>query len=350
ASSSDTPRSAWTVSPPSRYSFVTSSTRTRGSAAIGLLLERAVRPDRDVVALEREPDAPLELERVDVLLRQLEPARPIEDGELLGDHALLTSDAELVPAERLRRDAAVPDRHRPAHLLRDERVVREDDDRHAELAVERSQRLEELARAVGVELARRLVREQHGRIVRQRDGDGDPLLLAAGERFRPVAGAVSEADDLEQLPRARPALRAIDALQRHGQLDVLDRRQVRKEVPRGLLPDETDDSPAVERALALGEIRERQPAHLHAAGSGGVDSAEDVLQRRLPAPGGADERDQLARVDDEVEALERDDLEVGDLVDLDDVVAEDRRRGSHVSAPPRSGGRGSGPCAAGSSP
>ena len=56
-----------------------------------------------------------------------------------------------------------------------------------------------------------------------------------------------------------------------------------------------------------------------------VEPAEDVQERALARAGGTDQRDELARLDEQVEALEGDDLEVGDLVDLDQVVAHDQR-------------------------
>ena len=80
----------------------------------------------------------------------------------------------------------------------------------------------------------------------------------------------------------------------------------------------------------LGERGQVAPGDLDAAGGRRVHPAEDVLERRLAAPGRADDRDQLAGLDAQVEALERDDLEVGDLVDLDQVLAEDRGSGISV--------------------
>ena len=52
---------------------------------------------------------------------------------------------------------------------------------------------------LGVEVARRFVGEQHGRIAGQRAGDGDPLLLAAGELRGKMLGAVGHADFFERL-------------------------------------------------------------------------------------------------------------------------------------------------------
>ena len=55
----------------------------------------------------------------------------------------------------------------------------DDDDRHALIAVERDQRLHDLMRGLGVEIAGGFVGEQYAGPVDQRSGDGDALLLAA---------------------------------------------------------------------------------------------------------------------------------------------------------------------------
>jgi hypothetical protein len=86
----------------------------------------------------------------------------------------------------------------------------------------------------------------------------------------------------------------------------------------------TDDATAIQRAVVLGEGDEFAAGDLDAPGSRQVDAAQDVLQRRLPAAGCAYDRDQLALLDEEVEPLQGHDLEVGDLVDLDEVLADDR--------------------------
>ena len=97
---------------------------------------RAVRPDADVVRLELQPDASLEAQRLDMRPRQLEPARPIEDRVLVADHVVVALAGDGPPAQRLAADAPVADGDRPADLLAHQRVVRHDDDRHAQLAVE----------------------------------------------------------------------------------------------------------------------------------------------------------------------------------------------------------------------
>ena len=62
-----------------------------------------------------------------------------------------------------------------------------------------AQQREDLAAGGRVEVAGRLVGEHHARARDERAGDGDALLLAAGELGRAVGEAVAEADRLDQL-------------------------------------------------------------------------------------------------------------------------------------------------------
>ena len=73
-----------------------------------------------------------------------------------------------------------------------------------------------------VEVGGRLVGQEQGRVVGQRPGDGDPLLLAARQVAGPVAQALAEADPLEQRHGLGPGVGPADArgAQRHH--DVLD--------------------------------------------------------------------------------------------------------------------------------
>ena len=99
------------------------------------------------------------------------------------------------------------------------------DDRHALLAIERDERLHDLVRGSRIEIAGRLVGKKQARRVDERAGDGDALLLAAGELARRVALAVAEPEKLQR--RARP-LGAHDAAHRargrvvERQGDILD--------------------------------------------------------------------------------------------------------------------------------
>ena len=222
-----------------------------------------VGPDAHVVLLEAEPDAVVEVERVDVRPRQLEPAGPVDHRVLLGDHPVVAALGLLGPPERLGARPAVADGHRPLDLLRDEGVVGHDHDGRAQLAVDPSQQAEHVARRLAVELARRLVGEHDVGVVGEGHRDRGPLLLAAAEPVGPVGRAVLEPDEVQQLERAR--LPPLPAVEDHRHLDVLGGGEVRQQVAARLLPDEPDDAPPEPRPLrvrraARGRSRRRPPA------------------------------------------------------------------------------------------
>ena len=95
-----------------------------------------------------------------------------------------------------RGDDAVADRHRAVRAGGEIAVVGDVEDRRA-LGVEPLQQVEHLGRGAGVEVAGRLVADQQRRVVGQRAGDRDPLLLAAGQLRRQLVGLV------RQIRRAR---------------------------------------------------------------------------------------------------------------------------------------------------
>src|ERR687883_1530576 len=78
-------------------------------------------------------------------------------------------------------DLAVGEDEQPVGVGGGGRVVRDHDDRLAELVDGAAQQVEDLAGGLGVEVAGRLVGEDDGGLARQRTGDGDALLLAARE-------------------------------------------------------------------------------------------------------------------------------------------------------------------------
>ena len=72
----------------------------------------------------------------------------------------------------------------------------------------------------------------------------------------------------------------------------------------------------------------------HAPGGGAVEAAEDIQQGALAAAAIADNGHHLAALDNQVQPLQGDDFEVGDLVDLHEVVTGDHRVAGHDQRPP----------------
>lgn len=79
------------------------------------------------------------------------------------------------------------------------------DHRPPRLAHESVEEIQHVGGGVRVERAGGLVGQDERRVVYQRAGHRQALLLAAGEPVRVTPGAVAEADPLEELPGPRPA-------------------------------------------------------------------------------------------------------------------------------------------------
>ena len=93
----------------------------------------------------------------------------------------------------------VHDGHAVAEHLGLFHVMRGQDDRFA-LGLDRPHQLPEVAAGLGIEAGGRLVEEEDLRVVDQRDGDGKPLLLPAGEFPGLAAGLFRQLDFRQLLP------------------------------------------------------------------------------------------------------------------------------------------------------
>src|SRR6478736_3336840 len=91
-------------------------------------------------------------------------------------------------------DLPVLQRDQPVGVGRGDRVVGDHHHRLAELVDRLAQQLHDVGAGLGVEVAGRLVGEDDGRFADQGAGDGDALLLAAGELGGTVGATVLEAD------------------------------------------------------------------------------------------------------------------------------------------------------------
>ena len=100
-------------------------------------------------------------------------------------------------------------------------VVRDHHHGATEVAGRVAQELQHLGGRAGVEVARGLVGEHDGRLGDERPGDGDALLLTAGELGGPVAAPIGEADTVEQVEDARLICRAGATGEPDRQGDVL---------------------------------------------------------------------------------------------------------------------------------
>ena len=138
-----------------------------------------------------------------------------------------------------------------------------------------------------VEVRERLVEQQDARVRRERPGEGDALLLAAGDLGHAPVLEPREPGERERLGDARgrsAARRAPAALEPEG--DVLADGHVREE--RVVLEDHAE-------AAALGRGgRDVLAVDEDAPRVGRLEAGDQPQHRRLAAAGGTEERDDLA--------------------------------------------------------
>ncbi len=186
--------------------------------------------------------------------------------------------------------AEVHDRHPVAQVPDDGQVVRDEQQRQAQLGAQVLQQVQDGGLDADVQGRDRLVRDQQFGPQRQRPGDRDELPLAAGEL--PGIGVhrlLVEADQAKQFPRVGGYLRA-------GH-DVMHAQQ--------LVQHAADCHPGVQRGVRVLED------HLYlalvgpgpAGGQNLAQAGERPRQRGLAGAGLADQRDRLAALDPQVDSV-----------------------------------------------
>ena len=210
---------------------------------------------------------------------------------------------------RVQRDDLALDEKRDAiaQLVGLLHVVRGEDDRGAALRQVGDDPVQ-VARGARIQSARRLVEEEHLRVVEQRPREQQPLAHAGGERLGPAALRVGQADALENLLGAR----ARQAVELAEQLEVLHRREAL--VQRGVLGDQVDLG-----ANAFELAREVVAEHLRLAGRRPRAAGEDAQRRRLAGAVVTEQAEDLTGLRIEGDAVKRLDAAVvlGEVGDAD---------------------------------
>jgi hypothetical protein len=177
----------------------------------------------------------------------------------------------------------------------------------------------ELAADLGVQCGQWLVEQQHPGLDRQRPGQRDPLLLAAGDLVRVAARGLGQPDQLQQLQGPRPAAGRRGAADPQAESDVVGHGEVGEQAE--CLEHHAHAAPVGRVAGDVG------PADVHAAGVGHLEAGEHPQGGRLAAAGRAEQRHQFAGAQDEVELVERRDVAEapGQAAQLDLLPAGRRR-------------------------
>ena len=169
----------------------------------------------------------------------------------------------------------------------DGRIVRDDDGRRAQLGVDALDHVEHQLAGGVVQRPGRFVAQQHVGALDDGARNGHPLLLAAGELGRKMIAARRQSNHGNRLGHRHRVVRDVGH-QRH----VLGHGQAGNEVVE--LEHEADVT-----APVLGQRRFASRAQVLLAehdltGAGGIEPAQDVEQGRLAAAGGAQQHDEFA--------------------------------------------------------
>ena len=204
----------------------------------------------------------------------------------------------------------------PVGRASDPRGVSDHDDGALEFRAQLRERVEHEPLVGGVELTGRLVCEHEWRAARGRGGDRDPLLLATGQRAGSLPAAPPESERIERGLSGGARIRVARELQRDSH--VLTRRQAGPQVVS--LEHERDLPGAVPRKPDFVEQPERVLAGADFTGRGLVERRRQRQHRALAAAGGAEHGDQLATLDAELQAAQRNGLDRARPKDLENVV------------------------------
>ena len=166
----------------------------------------------------------------------------------------------------------------------------------AVLAVDAQEDVLELRPRERVDRRERLVEQQDLRPRDERARDRDPLLHAARELPRVLARDAAQAELLEGRLGGREPLRARRLRAAEREHHVANDVQPRKERPAVVLKDDGDLPRRPEHRARVEE---------HGAGARARQPADDAEERRLPAAGRPDDREQLAAPDLERHVAQR---------------------------------------------
>ena len=187
-------------------------------------------------------------------------------------------------------DDAVGQRHRF------DLIVRDVDGRRAEITVQLGDLDPRLAAQRGVEVGERFVKQEDLRGAHDGAADGDALALAAGEFLRRALEVIIEVEDVGGAADFLFDDGRVGLGELQGKAHVLVHAHVR--VQGVALEDH--------RQVALGGRFVGDVASFEVDGAGGrrLEAGDQAQQRRFAAARGADEDDELALLDFEIDALD----------------------------------------------
>ena len=201
--------------------------------------------------------------------------------------------------------------------------MRDEDDRQAEASIDVAQQAENGLRRLRIERRGRLVAEQQFRVIGQRPGDADALLLPAGELRRVLVAVFGQLDEIQQFADPRVHLSvAILAGQLERKADVVADRLGADQV------EVLEDHPGLAAvSLKLGSRQSRNLATVNqnAAAVRPLKEIQCADQRAFTSARGADDAEDFALLDAQIDVGDgRNRLAIHEVV-LGDVFNIDHR-------------------------
>ena len=181
------------------------------------------------------------------------------------------------------------------------RIVGDHDDRLAVVAYRITQEAKHFTAGARVEVAGRLVGEDHGRTCHDGAGAGHTLLLAAGQLAWTVGKTLFETDHLDHLVEPFAVDRTFRDLQR--QQDVFFGGQRRHQIER--LEDEANLLAAQVRQLLLVHGGDLESLHDHLAGRRGVEPGHAMHERGLAGTGRAHDGGHFTALEFHIHMIQR---------------------------------------------
>ena len=179
------------------------------------------------------------------------------------------------------------------------------------------QQFHNLHRGLGVQSARRLIRQENIRVVHQGAGNGNTLHLAAGHLIRFLLELIPEADPAQRLLGAAATFGVCHSRNRQRQLHICQYRLVRDQVIG--LEDKTNGMVSVGVPVCIRELFGGASVDDQVSGAEAVQPADDVQQRGLAAAGMTQDRNKLALAEFEIDSLERVHPGIGNHIVLFDI-------------------------------
>ena len=226
--------------------------------------------------------------------------------------------------------AAIHDHDAIRHLQGLFLIMGDENRGHLDLGVQVAQPAAQLLAHLGIERAERLVEQQHARLDRQRPRERDALTLPAGQLRRIAVRKPSKLNEIEQPADTRANLRLRQAVlawpRAQPEGDVLEHRHVAEQ---GVMLEHEADM-----ALADAAGKRIHAVELHLAVVRPVEPGDNAQQRGLARSGRAEQRQELAGVDLQIDPVQR--REVAEpFADIDrgDLHGDILRRGGIQESP-----------------